>query len=46
LEICPFSDADLSDNANKEVRANMLEMGEMRGRRRERISCEEEERRS
>jgi superfamily II DNA/RNA helicase len=46
LEICPFSGADLSDNANKEVLANLLEMSETRARRRERISCEEEERRS
>jgi superfamily II DNA/RNA helicase len=46
LEICPFSGADLSDNANKEVLANLLEMGETRACRRERISCEEEERRS
>jgi hypothetical protein len=46
LEICPFSGADLSDDANREILANLLEMGETRARRRERISCEEEERRS
>ena len=46
LELCPFSGADLSDDANREILANLLEMGETRARRRERISCEEEERRS
>lgn len=46
LEICPFSGANLSDDANREMLANLLEMGESRARRRERISCEEEERRS
>ncbi len=46
LEICPFSGANLADDANREVLANLLEMGETRARRRERISCEEEERRS
>lgn len=46
LEICPFSGADLSDDANREILANLLEMVETRARRRERISCEEEERRS
>ena len=46
LEICPFSQADLSDNANKEHIHHLLDMKESRGEEIDRISCEEEERRS
>ena len=44
LEICPFSDVDLSDNANKEHLHDLLEMTESRGEETARITCEEEER--
>lgn len=44
LEICPFSGADLSDNANKEHLHDLLEMTESRGEQIARITCEEEER--
>ena len=44
LEICPFSGANLADNANREVLVDLLEMSETRAQRRDRISCEEEER--
>ena len=44
LEICPFSDLDLSDNANKEHLHDLLEMAESRGEETARITCEEEER--
>lgn len=43
---CPFSNADLSDNANVLHLPHLLEMGESRAQQRERITCEEEERRS
>jgi hypothetical protein len=43
---CPFSDADLSDNANLIRFTDLLEMSESRAQQRERITCEEEERRS
>jgi hypothetical protein len=44
LEICPFSGANLSDNANKEHIHDLLEMSESRAEEADRISCEEEER--
>jgi len=44
LEICPFSGASLHDNANKEHLLDLIEMGETRAEKRDRISCEEEER--
>lgn len=44
LEICPFSDLNLSDNANKEHLHDLLEMSESRGEETSRITCEEEER--
>ena len=44
LEICPFSGANLSDNANKTHLHDLLEMAESRAEERDRISCEEEER--
>lgn len=44
LEICPFSDLDLSDNNNKEHLHDLLDMSESRGQEIERITCEEEER--
>ena len=44
LEICPFSDLDLSDNANKEHLHDLLEMTESRSEETARITCEEEER--
>lgn len=44
FEICPFSDANLSDGANKAHLHDLLEMGESRAEGIERISCEEEER--
>jgi superfamily II DNA/RNA helicase len=43
-EICPFSKVNLSDNANREILNNLLEMSESRGTEVDRISCEEEER--
>jgi superfamily II DNA or RNA helicase len=43
---CPFSNADLTDNANLIHLQNLLEMSESRAQQRERITCEEEERRS
>jgi hypothetical protein len=43
-EICPFSGADLSDNANREILHDLLEISESRATVVERISCEEEER--
>ena len=45
-EICPFSGLNLGDNANKEHLHNLLEMSESRAEEVDRISCEEEERRS
>jgi len=44
LERCPFSNADLSDNTNREILTDLLPMSEVRAERVERISCEEEER--
>lgn len=44
LEICPFSGANLGDNANKEHIHDLLEMSESRAEEVDRISCEEEER--
>lgn len=44
LQFCPFSGADLSDSANVEHLHHLVEMSETRARRRDRISCEEEER--
>jgi len=44
LEICPFSGANLGDNANKEHLHDLLEMSESRAEEIDRISCEEEER--
>ena len=44
LEICPFSQANLGDNANKEHLHDLLEMSESRAEEKDRISCEEEER--
>jgi hypothetical protein len=44
LEICPFSGANLGDNANKEYLNDLLEMSESRAEEVDRISCEEEER--
>ena len=44
LEICPFSDLNLSDNANKQYLHDLLEMTESRGEETARITCEEEER--
>lgn len=44
LELCPFSGASLQDNANKEHLLNLIEMSETKAEKRDRISCEEEER--
>ncbi len=44
LELCPFSDLNLSDNANREHIHDLLEMSESRGEEIARITCEEEER--
>jgi len=44
LEICPFSNVSLGDNANKEHLHDLLEMSESRAEEVDRISCEEEER--
>jgi superfamily II DNA/RNA helicase len=44
LEICPFTGLNLSDNANREILQDLLEMSESRGVEVDRISCEEEER--
>lgn len=46
LDVCPFSGADLSDNANKVTLHDLLELGETRAVQRDRITCEEEERTS
>jgi superfamily II DNA/RNA helicase len=46
LDVCPFSGADLSDNANKQILHDLLELGETRAVQRDRITCEEEERTS
>jgi hypothetical protein len=46
LEICPFSGLNLSDAANKEHLHNLMEMAESRAEEIDRITCEEEERRS
>ncbi|MCC5842255.1 MAG: hypothetical protein JJT96_19220, partial [Opitutales bacterium] len=46
LDVCPFSGADLSDNANKTILHDLLELGETRSIQRDRITCEEEERTS
>ncbi len=43
-EICPFTGLNLSDNANREILTNLLEMTESHGSEVERISCAEEER--
>ncbi|MFN8352474.1 MAG: DEAD/DEAH box helicase [Flavobacteriales bacterium] len=44
LELCPFTGANLSDNANRENLHHLLEMAESRAEEVDRISCEEEER--
>ena len=44
LEICPFTGANLGDNANNEYLRDLLEMSESRAVEVDRISCEEEER--
>lgn len=44
LEICPFSGARLSEAGNKDLLADLLEMGESRAIPQTRITCEEEER--
>jgi superfamily II DNA/RNA helicase len=44
LEICPFSNCNLGDNANRELLTDLLEMSESRASEVARISCEEEER--
>lgn len=44
LERCPLTNADLADNANREELVDLLEMTETRAFRKDRISCEEEER--
>ena len=44
LEICPFSDLNLSDNANREHLHDLIKMTESRGEETARITCEEEER--
>jgi hypothetical protein len=46
LEICPFSGLNLSDAAHKEHLHNLMEMAESRAEEIDRITCEEEERRS
>lgn len=46
VEICPFTGLNLGDNANKEHLHFLLEMTESRAEEIDRISCEEEERRS
>ncbi|MFN9295304.1 MAG: hypothetical protein ACK6EB_45095, partial [Planctomyces sp.] len=44
LELCPFTDVDLSNGNNCEKLNDLLEMTESRAEPRARISCEEEER--
>jgi len=44
LEICPFSNLNLSDNANTEYLHDLLEMTESRSEEIARITCAEEER--
>jgi len=44
--VCPFSGLDLSDAANKEHLHYLMEMAESRAEEIDRITCEEEERRS
>jgi len=44
LDFCPFSGANLADNANCKHVHDLMEMGEGRGTEVDRISCEEEER--
>jgi len=44
LELCPFSNISLSDNANVDYFTGLVEMSESRATETERISCEEEER--
>jgi hypothetical protein len=46
LEVCPFTGLDLSDNANTEHLHHLVEMTESRAEEVDRITCEEEERRS
>jgi superfamily II DNA/RNA helicase len=43
-EICPFTQANLADNANKQNVHDLIEMAESRAEETDRISCEEEER--
>lgn len=45
-DTCPFSGADLSENANREDLHDLLELAETRSVPRDRITCEEEERTS
>ena len=44
LEICPFSDLNLGDTANRDHLHHLIEMTESRGEETARITCEEEER--
>jgi hypothetical protein len=44
LELCPFSNVSLGDNANSERLHDLLELAESRAEEVDRISCEEEER--
>ncbi len=44
LEICPFSGANLADNANCRYLCDLLDIAESRAEETERISCAEEER--
>lgn len=46
LEICPFSEADLSDNTSKLHLHDLLELSECHSEEITRITCEEEERMS
>ncbi|MCC6725677.1 MAG: DEAD/DEAH box helicase, partial [Saprospiraceae bacterium] len=43
-ELCPITQQPLSNDNNREIFTNLLEITEMNGRPQERISCEEEER--
>jgi hypothetical protein len=45
-EICPFSQKNLSDNANRISLTDLIELSESRASEIDRISCEEEERTS
>ena len=43
-ELCPFTGADLSDSKQRMMFQNLIPLAESRARRRENITCEEEER--